>query len=120
MPKSERDTRPVVREELARWYAEALAEQAASGLSVAEYAEEVGVSASTLYEWRRRLARREGEEQSRSPFGLVEVTIEGEQGASSRETGNLVVSLEGGRRIEVPRGFDGAELRRLVKVLESC
>ena len=108
------------RDELARWYSEALAEQAASGLSVAEYAEEIGVTASTLYQWRRRLARTEGERQSRRPFGLVEVAIEDEGDAARAKSEHLVVRLEGGRGIEVPVGFDDGELRRLVGVLESC
>ncbi len=118
MRKSERGVRPVERDELARWYGEILSDQASSGLSMAEYAEEVGVTASTLYSWRRRLAQGDG--RARSPFGLVEVTIEDEQDVPSAGTGQLVVSLGGGRRIEIPGGFDGAELRRLVRVLESC
>ena len=35
--------------------------------------------------------------------------------------GGLVVRLSGGRRsIEVPRGFDEDDMRRLVTALESC
>ncbi len=120
MRNNERGERPVGRDELARWYAEALAEQASSGLSVADYAEEIGVTASTLYQWRRRLAQGEGCDRARSPFGLVEVAIEEERGRAEGKAEHLVVRLEGGRRIEVPGGFDDAELRRLVTVLESC
>jgi transposase-like protein len=120
MRKNELGERPVGRDELARWYAEALAEQASSGLSVAEYAEAIGVTASTLYQWRRRLAEGEGAGRARSPFGLVEVAIEDDRGSVEAEAEHLVIRLEGGRRIEVPADFDDAELRRLVRVLESC
>lgn len=111
--------RPGRRDERARWYAEVLADQASSGLSVAEYANEIGVTASTLYHWRRRLTGQgEGDDRAPRPFGLVEVGIQVERALATAES--LVVRLEGGRRIEVPGGFDGAELRRLVTVLESC
>lgn len=110
--------RPVGRDELARWYAEALAHQASSGLSVTEYAEEIGVTASTLYQWRRRLAEEGRSREAGSAFGLVEVTIDGR--GSKAESDPLVVRLEGGRCIEIPEGFDGVELQRLVRVLESC
>lgn len=108
------------RDGLARWYSEVLAEQASSGLSVAEYAEEIGVDASTLYQWRRRLAPGAGDRQVRSPFGLVEVAVEPDRSGAETVLECLVVRLEGGRRIEVPRGFDAAELGRLVRVVESC
>lgn len=120
MENDKKGRRPGRREELTQWYAEVLADQASSGLSVAEYAVEIGVTASTLYGWRRRLKDREaGAGRPASPFGLVEVEVsdgrdEGETAAS------LAVRLGGNRRVEVPRGFDAADLRRLVTVLESC
>lgn len=120
MRKDESGDRPVGRDELARWYAEALADQASSGLSVAEYAEEIGVTASTLYQWRRRLGEGAGKRRAQSAFGLVEVAIgDGREGAKA-ELEHLVVRLAGGRRIVVPGGFDSTELRRLIAVLESC
>ena len=49
---------------------------------------------------------------------LVEVTFARPAAVSG---GGLVVRLSGGRRsIEVPRGFDEVDLRRLVTALESC
>jgi len=118
MRRNEGGERPARRDELARWYAEALADQVSSGLSVSEYANEIGVTASTLYQWRRRLTEGSGgERQTRKPFGLVEVTI---QEDSTAPGGTLVVRVGGDRRIEVPRGFDDADLRRLLTVLESC
>lgn len=124
MRRNERGGRPEGRDELAQWYAEVLADQASSGLSVAEYAEEIGLTASTLYQWRRRLtgqSQGEGGRRPRVPFGLVEVEIQADEAAAAPPGGGgLIVHLGGSRRIEVPEGFDGGELRRLVTVLESC
>lgn len=107
------------REALSRWYAAALAAQASSGLSMADYAVEIGVTAATLYQWRRRLSSGEvvGSEGGSGPR-LVEVTVS-PGGVAAADP--LVVRLADGRRaIEVPRGFDSEDLRRLVTVLESC
>ena len=110
--------RPRSREELASWYAEALDDQACSGLSMTEYAEELGVSAATLYQWRRRLLSDDRDSGRAESFGLVEVTVE--RDVEGREDGAFVVHLHRDRRVDVPRGFDSAELRRLVMALESC
>jgi hypothetical protein len=109
--------RPAGRDELAAWYAEALEVQAASGLSVAEFAGRIGVSVPTFYAWRRRLGSSAPREL---PAKLVELTVtRGASGATA--AGAMVVRLCTGRRsIEVPAGFDDAELRRLVATLESC
>jgi hypothetical protein len=108
--------RPTSRSELAAWYSAALDAQAASGLSVTDYAEQIGVPAVTLYQWRRRLdsATRDGQDHAR----LVEVTVT--RPAASNSDGMVVRVCEGRRSIEVPRGFAGDDLRRLVAVLESC
>lgn len=98
---------------MAAWYAAALEAQAGSGLSVADYAERLGVAAPTLYQWRRRLAA------STDGTNLVEVTIA--RPATVNGAGGMIVRVGDGRRsIEVPPGFDSADLRRLVGVLESC
>lgn len=110
------DVRPSRRSELAAWYESVLEEQEQSGLSVTEFAEEIGVTASTLYQWRRRLttpSRRTGGVAS----GLVRVQV-ARGGEALR--GTLVVRLNSGRGIEVPRGFDPEELSRLIEVLEAC
>lgn len=91
-------------------------------MTVAEYAEEIGISAATLYQWRRRLAPgSEAPRSSRAGFGLVEVTVGGAAAEPEPDSAeSFVVRVAGDRAIEVPRGFGDAELRRLVRVLESC
>ena len=122
MPEFDPKRRPENREELQAWYAAALAEQASSGLSVGEYAEVIGVTATTLYQWRRRLTGRVDHKRQRRaprPAGLVEVTVD--RGAiAADDVESFVVRLRGDRRIEVPARFDATELGRLVTVLESC
>jgi transposase-like protein len=119
MRRIELDGRPQDREELGRWYAAALKRQASSGLSVAEYADQIGVSAATLYQWRRRLSG-EAVEKGRAGdlVGLVEVTVDRE--AVMDGTRGFLVRLGGERCIDVPAKFNDGELRRLVRVLESC
>jgi transposase-like protein len=108
--------RPRSRVELATWYATALEAQASSGLSVTKFAEEIGVTAATLYQWRRRLWRSAAGQRGQAR--LVEVSLATAQANSVAES--FVVRVAGGRSIEVPQGFDEGNLRRLVAVLESC
>ena len=111
--------RPTSREELADWYATALAAQASSGLSVSAYAAQLGVTAATLYQWRRRLACEGDGDHEGLPANLVEVTLA--RSTPSVAEHRLLVRIGDGRRsIEVPRGFDAADLQRLVTALESC
>jgi hypothetical protein len=115
MRKDDLGERPTSRKDLAAWYSAALDAQARSGLSVSDYAEQIGVTGWTLYDWRRRL----GGGGVRDRGKLVEVTVARSMGAEGG--GGMVVRVGDGRRsIEVPRGFDGDDLRRLVAVLESC
>ena len=59
-------------------------------------------------------------EPDQTPAQLVELTVA--RGSSpAAAAGPMVVQLRAGRRsIEVPAGFDGAELQRLVAAIESC
>ena len=114
--------RPRSRDELACWYTAALEEQASSGLSMAEYADELGVAPTTLYQWKRRLcAEDHAEFETPASFGLVEVSVEDRSSAKSTDdAGHLVVRVGEGRYVEVPPRFDDGELMRLIAVLESC
>ena len=116
MRRIELGERPTSREDLAAWYSSALEAQAASGLSVADYAARIGVSVPTLYQWRRRLESPACGSQDRAK--LVEVTIARQTPTSA--TADMIVRLGGNRRIEVPPGFDSNDLRRLITLLESC
>ncbi len=120
MRKIDVGPRPASRDELAKWYSGALAAQAASGLSVAEFAERMGVSVPTLYMWRRRLGAQASSDEA--PARLVEVTVTRSPAAiTAAQPTAMVVHLCAGRRsIDVPSGFDDTELRRLVTAIESC
>lgn len=110
--------RPTSRVELASWYSSILEQQAASGLSVVEFAEQAGLSAWTLYDWRRRLSSPVATDSPPSAAKLIEVRLaQPEPGAAA---GMVVRVGDGGRSIVVPSGFDSDELRRLLSVLESC
>ncbi len=114
MRRNDLGARPTSRQELAAWYGAVLEAQARSGLSVAEYAGRVGVTSATLYQWRRRLGEDHGD---RGGAKLVEVAVAGAECSGEA----MVVRVSDGRRsIEVPRGFDDDDLRRLIAVLESC
>jgi len=119
MRKTNLCERPSSRSDRADWYARALEEQASSGLSLAEYAEELGIPAVTLYRWRQRLSAQSAVEPSApSPFGLVEVSLDEEVPLDS--CGPFVVRLGGDRGVEVPAKFSKEDLRRLIRVVESC
>jgi hypothetical protein len=115
MRRNELGERPTRREDLVGWYEGLLERHAESGLSVAEFAARAGVSAWTLYQWRRRLS--EGMEPQAGLPRLVEVSV---VPAAEARSSRLAVELRSGRRIEVGGGFDGHELKRLIGVLESC
>lgn len=109
--------RPECREDLPGWYAAALADHAHSGLSMADYAEELGVTPATLYQWRRRLAA-EAELETPASLGLIEVRVDG--CAPSGPGAPLVVRLASGRSVEVPQQFEDDDLLRLIELLERC
>ena len=114
--------RPLRRQDLAAWYSQALAEQQASGLSVSEYAAGLGVTATTLYQWKRRLSARTPMRRRRvkraEPGGLIQVSL-GERPALEAPAA-FVVRLAGDRCVEVPSHFDDEALRRLLAVLDRC
>ncbi len=111
--------RPQCRDELAEWYAAALEDQASSGLSMADYADELGVTPTTLYQWRRRLSADVAAEfETPGSLGLVEVSIEDRSPAKAVDP--IVVRLGRGRCVELPRRFDDDDLIRLLEILESC
>jgi hypothetical protein len=68
----------------------------------------------TLARYVARLRREKSGKHEAPQWVAVEVA------ARQQDSGELVVMLGSGRRIEVRRGFDGATLRRLVAELEQA
>ena len=90
------------------------AEYEASGLSRQVFCEQQGVPLKTLARYVGRY-RREHAGNSKVPrWVAVEVAAKGLDAAE------LCIVLDGGRRIEVQRGFDGETLRRAVLALEQA
>lgn len=114
------DSRPTSRSELPAWYESALADQARRGLSVAEYADEIGVTPATLYSWRRRLESASSPKPRREAPGLVRVQVRRKAELPAARTEALVVRVGRSRSIEIPADFDADELARVIEVLEAC
>jgi hypothetical protein len=75
----------------------------------------------TLDAWRRRIAD-SGSDKKIVPVEIVEGRAAGlasKQAGSVERRGQFRVVLAHGLRIEVEPGFDAAELRRLIAVLDS-
>ncbi len=87
-------------------------ESRASDLTQKAFAQQKGLSPTTLSWWASRL-RREAQEQS----ALVAVDVVED---AARCTVDFRVELASGRTVLVPAAFDAAALRRLVAALESA
>jgi hypothetical protein len=109
-------SRPTSREELSGWYSSILDLQARSGLNMRDFAAGAGVSAWSLYQWRRRLSGAVGRHDEPAPR-LVEVAVAQKEPS---QADCLHVRLRCGHRVDVPSDFDSDGLRRLIEVLESC
>ncbi len=97
--------------------ADILNEQQRSGLSLLAFAQTRGLCYASLRRWRSRQrdeassgVRSESEEDPR----FVPVKIESEGWG-----GDYVLSWVGGRSLKIPRHFETASLRRLLRVLEG-
>jgi hypothetical protein len=89
-------------------------------LTGAEVSAQLGVSGSVLGGWVRAEQMRRAKAETalpgaRSTFRRVSLV-----GPRARRAVVADVVLRGGRRVRVAAGFDGAEVQRLVKALESC
>lgn len=101
-----------------------------SGLTLKEFATEIGVNANTLAGWRWRIQNKAkrvavGARSSAPPFLEIvaprdEVRPETPAAVIERAAEPFELVLGGGHRIRVPVRFDPAALRRLVEVLEAC
>ena len=104
-----------VRSDREAYYEVLLNGQEESGMSVAAFAKEMGMSAATLYSWKRRLGQPRGGEGS----ALLEVCVR-DEGKSTQLSGRMIVSLACGTRIELDADFDESALERLLGVVLRC
>ncbi len=110
--------RPTSRIQLAEWYTAILNEQERSGLSMAQFAQEIGAHVVTLYAWRRRLASPTAL-VSKQEHGLVHVKI-AEAPATTSSSGTFVLRLGNEPSLEIPPNFITADLVRIVQALDAC
>ena len=105
-----------------------LNEQAASGEKVWTFATKRGLVPERLYRWQRKLGpaaskprkSKGASRKQRMRFAEVSHPAEDRRVETARmEKERLEVVLTGGRRISVPSGFCGEDMRRLVAVLEG-
>src|SRR5712691_7572195 len=91
-----------------------------SGVKARAFAQEHGVTAWTLYYWRKRLARDERparRRRRRSPrVRLAPVQLV----ASDGNGHDLEVLLAGGDRIRVPAGISAETLQHVIQVLRTA
>ena len=96
-----------------RKWSRIIAAQRRSGLPVAKFCAERGISAWSLFAWKRKL--KGVADQSPRPSGFVEARVRGVVGVG----GEVVVELAGGRRIIVGSGFDRRVLLEVIDALEA-
>jgi hypothetical protein len=103
----------------ARWRA-LIAEQQASGQSVAAFCRERGLRDGPFYEWKKRLQRAEA-----SPFVAVEIApaetpaVPSPLPVAPTSSMPIEIRLRYGRTLLVGPDFEANHLRRLLQVLEQ-
>lgn len=105
--------------DLAAHYERLLTRQAASHLTMREFAALHGVSACTLYVWRRRLAA-ESEGVRASSGTLVAVDVVGGAREPDSTTVGYEVLLANGARLRVPPDFAASRVAELLELMRSC
>jgi hypothetical protein len=89
----------------------------ASGLSRIEFCRQQGLSLASLARYRKRQRQAPGEAATGNRWLAVEVSG-GSAAVGSGSTSGLAITVPGGGRIEVGRGFDSQTLVQLLAVLE--
>jgi hypothetical protein len=93
---------------------ELLAEQEASGLSMAAFARERGLTTWKLYPAARRKAGRASRRsRNRAKASFAEVAVIGRASAFELNLGSRGV-------LKIPPGFEAADLQRVLEVLRGC
>lgn len=101
--------------ERAEIWLELIAEQEASGLSIAAWCRDAGVNPATMYWWRSELKRRARATMGSGGPAFVRVRVAGE--ATGRRDSGLRL-IVGGREVLVEADFDERVLIQLVQCLE--
>ena len=125
-------TRPIDRDKEQFWL-KMFARWTASGLSIAAFCEDAGLSQQSFYRWRRVLRERTSRSgQQRRPQAVA--AANGQAGAATGRPLPLFVPLavettvaaavlevvvSDGRVIRVPAGFDAPTLAQILEVLEG-
>ena len=103
----EKKVRPATENE----WAERIAEQGRSGLSVKQFCKEQGVSEYSFYTWRKRL-----HESGPVRFALIERSAR-RQERTAEPVVELVLTT--GERLRISAGVDAATLRTVLDVLRA-
>ena len=93
-----------------------LAEWQATGVSAAEFAPRAGVTAHTLYAWRRRV-RAAAQEVATSRF--AEVVVRSSPASAAGGSPARIEIVVGDALVRVGAAFDDAQLRRVLDVLRT-
>jgi len=96
-----------------------------SGQSLMAFGKAEGVSYAKLLYWRRKFGEEIGGSvqpaaKSSTADRFVPLQVAAESGSAEPRAEKFEVWLSNGVSVEVPSGFDEAELRRLVGVLAAC
>ena len=101
----------------ARWR-KLIEQQRESGLAVSAYCRERGISAASMFAWKRRL-RPGSERPVAATFKRVKVVPETLGRSTDHPDTAIELRLRGGRHLIVRPGFDHQLLAELVEALES-
>jgi transposase-like protein len=93
-------------------------QQRNSGLSVARFCRAQGLADSSLFAWKRRLAR-EAAAAAPAVIALTPAAARDERLASDLSDGAIELHLGGGRHLLLRPGFDGPTLAAALEVLEE-
>ena len=108
---SKSDQKPAREDAATRWR-KLIEQQRESGLPVSAYCRERGLSAASMFAWRRRLSR--GAEMFK-PVKIVSSSI---RSASEKSDSAIELCLPGGGHLMVRRGFDRQLLLDVIDALE--
>ena len=111
------EQKPAKESAAARWR-KLIEQQRQSGLPVSAYCRERGLSAASMFVWKRRL-RPAGAPSGRQTFKPVQVVSKTLRQSAEHQDGAIELRLRDGHHLLVQRGFDRQLLIELVQVLES-